>query len=431
MFLFRRAALFYAVYCVSILGAEPLVSLSEQIKKIIPSVVKIKVQRSESSGDDTELLAIDTGGSGFVIDSDHHIITNAHVIKNGKKIVVIDSNDKEYPAQLIGKDDKTDIAVLESSAYDAPFLSALENAAPSTGDQLFVIGSPFSLGHSVSGGIVSATNRFISNYPYLAFIQTDASINPGNSGGPVVNRNGELIGMASTYYSRQGNYTNVGFALGIDDVRRIAQELIKNSKIERGYMGADLLISERLVRKMGYQSAVFITRVYPQSPAEQSGLKAGDLIIGIGSENFRDSGTLHRLLEHSRPEESIQLTYVRGKKTSSVILRLSATPEPKNKILNIGTADQAEKLGLILSENNGAGIEAVITYGAAKTAGIDPRDKIEQINGTAVNTIKEFNTQLIKLGENEIAMLTITRNGESIVLPITSQKALKGYSTEN
>lgn len=432
MILFRTVTLYWVVFCSFLFGTEPAMSIAEHVKNVIPSVVKIKIQRSDTASDESELLSIDAGGSGFVMDTEHHIVTNAHVIKKAKKIIIIDSSDNEYPAELIGKDEKTDIAVIEVPSFNAPSLVSGEGTAVSVGDPLFVIGSPFSLGHSVSAGIVSAQNRFLPNYPSMFFLQTDASINPGNSGGPVLNLNGKLIGMASTYYSRQGNYTNVGFALPIEDVRRVAEELITNQKIKRGYMGVDLLISERFSRKMGYHASVLITRIHPQGPAEQSGLKAGDLIIGIGSENFRDSGALYRVLERSRPQESIEILYVRDKKSLTSTIRLSETPEPKNTTLNIGTADQAEKLGLILREAAANdGIEVVVSYGVAKTVGIISDDRIMQINGISINTIKELNTQLARLGENDIAMLSILRNGESIALPITSQKALKGYSIEN
>ncbi|HZF71097.1 S1C family serine protease, partial [Sulfuricurvum sp.] len=213
---------------------EPLFSISDQVKKVLPSIVKIKVQKNGLSSDENELISTDAGGSGFVLDSDHHLVTNAHVIGEGKKIAIIDQNNVEYVASLIAKDDKTDIAVLEAPAFNAPELTDADTTALSAGDGVFVIGSPYSLDHSVSLGIISAMERFLPNYPYIHFIQTDAAVNPGNSGGAIFDLKGELVGMTSTYFSRQGGYTNIAFAIPIEEVRRIAHTLLNDKKIIRG-----------------------------------------------------------------------------------------------------------------------------------------------------------------------------------------------------
>lgn len=411
------------------IAAEPFIGLSEQVKNVLPSIVKIKVQKSEPSGDENELTAGDSGGSGFILDNNSHIVTNAHVIGDAKKIAIIDYQNNEYSAVLVAKDDKTDIALLKSTAFNAP--SLLENnSTVSPGDGAFAIGSPFSLGHSVSYGIVGAINRFLPNYPYIRFIQIDAAINPGNSGGPLFNQQGELIGMVSTYFSKQGSYTNIAFAIPIADIHRIATHLIEEKKITRGYLGAELLSSERISRKLGQKTSVFVSRVEPNSPAQESGLRTGDLIIGFNAIPLNDAGELHRYLEQSRPNEIVTLTVIREKQRQNITIKLGSIPAQKKETINAGTADSSEKLGLILREENSE-VEVIFSYGMAKMVGINPKDRIKEINGAEIRSIQEFNTQLSKLKEGEIALVKIKRESSTLVLPIGNKTALKVYSTQN
>lgn len=408
---------------------ETIPNLSEHVQRVLPSIVKIKVQKSDLSDDENELTATDSGGSGFVLDNEHRIITNAHVIGDAKKISIIDSLNREYSAKLIAKDDKTDIAVLESSAFSAPVLHE-SNSSVSAGDSVFAIGSPFSLGHSVTYGIVSANNRFLANYPYVRFIQIDAAINPGNSGGALFNQNGELIGMNSTYYSKQGNYTNIGFAIPISDVRRIATRLIQENPIQRGYLGAELLLSERISRKLGLKASAYISRIDPNSPAEKSGLRSGDAVVAVDDVHLRDGGEFHRYLEHSKPNQTLNLTFYRDKQKMNTDVTLGSFSNEKKESNNAGSADECEKIGLILKEDIN-GIHAIATFQTAKTVGIEAGDTIKEINKQSVTTIKELNSIIGKLKENEIALIKIERGNTSNILPIGTKTAIKPYITKN
>lgn len=414
------------------LCAEPFVSIAAPSAKLLPSVVKIKIQRTESLPEENELIQNDSGGSGFVFDGNHHILTNAHVIKDAKKIAVVDLNNTEHSATLVAKDDKTDLAILDVPTLNAPPLLFGNSTQLALGEHVFVIGSPYSLGLGVTVGVVSALQRYLPNYPYQYFIQTDAAINPGNSGGPLFNQKGELVAVASMTFSRSGSYTNIGFAIPINEAARIVNLLIAQKKIERGYLGADLLISDKVSRKMGYQSSVLVTHIDSKGPAENAGLKAGDILIELNDEKFTDNGTLHRYLHTSKPNDVLKLTYIRDKKHAKATVQLNAVPIITTPISNAGTADQAEKLGLILQEGNGdTGIKIVLSYGSAKTSGLIKDDTIIGINGIAIKTIKEFNAQLSKLKENEIAIISLTRNGDPVTLPLASKTALQGHTTSN
>ena len=412
------------------LMAEPLVSIAASSGKLLPSVVKIKIQRTEGSSDETELIQSDSGGSGFVFDSSHHVLTNAHVIRDAKKIAVVDVNNTEHPATLLAKDEKTDLAILEVPTLNASMIPFGNSTQISVGDNVFVIGAPYSLGLGVTVGVISAVQRYLPNFPYQYFIQTDAAINPGNSGGPLFNQNGELIGVATMTFSKSGTYTNIGFAIPINEALRIANLLVSKQKIDRGYLGANLLISDKVSRKLELQSSLLITQIDPNGPANTAGFKAGDILTHLNDEKFTDNGMLHRYLEHSKPGDTLKLTYIRDKKEAKTTLTLGLVSNVVTRISNIRTADQAEKLGLILEEKEGE-IETVISYGSAKTSGFVKGDKIVQINGYSIKTINEFNVQLSKLKNNEIAMISLWRNGDLIILPLGSKTALGGYTSSN
>ncbi|MDP3300373.1 MAG: trypsin-like peptidase domain-containing protein [Sulfuricurvum sp.] len=412
------------------LMAEPLVSIAASSGKLLPSVVKIKIQRSESTSEESELIQNDSGGSGFIFDSSHHILTNAHVIRDAKKIAVVDINNTEHPATLLAKDEKADIAILEVPTLNAAMIPFGNSTQVSLGDNVFVIGAPYSLGLGVTVGVISALERYLPNYPYQYFIQTDAAINPGNSGGPLFNQKGELIGVATMTFSKSGTYTNIGFAIPINEAFRIANLLVSKHKIDRGYLGADLLISDKVSRKSGYQSSLLITHIDPIGPSQTAGLKAGDILTQLNDEKFTDNGMLHRYMEQSKPGDSLKLTYIRDKKYANTMISLGIVPNFTTPISNIGTADQAEKLGLILEEKERE-IATIISYGSAKTSGFVKGDKIIKINGSSIKTLQEFNTQLSKLKDNEIAMISVYRNKDLITLPLGSKTALGGNTTSN
>lgn len=406
-------------------------TLPETIERVIPSVVKIKIQRSELQTEENELLSIDSGGSGFILDQNHHVVTNAHVVKDAKKIIVVDKEQNEYNAALIGKDEKTDIAVLEVNSFDAPILDENKSAVLKAGEKVFAIGSPYSLGHTTSFGIVSAVERFLANYPYIGFIQTDAAINPGNSGGPLFNEKGELIGMNSTYFSKQGNFTNIGFAIPIKEVHRISDELISNNKIKRGSMGARMVVSERYARKLGYTQGVLVTAVTKGSASENAGLQPGDMIIKIDDKLLSDGGELHRRIERSRPGEIINITLIRNKNSLTLNVKLDEIKYLiSNEITNVAIDDTANKMGLILSEKNNV-LEVITSHMTAKDIGLIQGDLIIEMNGRKIQSINELNIQLNKLKQLELGMLTIERNKNRFILPIGSKTALKVYPQDN
>lgn len=420
--------IFLAIFFSIVHAADSAVAQHAGI--LLPSVVKVKIQRTDAISEENELIQSDSGGSGFVMDDEHHIVTNEHVIRDAKKIFIIDNNNIEYIATLIAKDEKSDIALLEVPLFNAPKLPMGDSSKLFLGENVFVIGAPYSLGSSVTVGVISSLKRSLQNYPYQYFIQTDAAINPGNSGGPLCNRAGEAVGVATMTFSRSGSYTNIGFAIPIEEALRVANALIRDKKIIRGYLGAELLISDKVSRRFGYQASTLITRIESKSPAALAGLRAGDIIIGVNDEKFSDNGSLHRLLYTSKPNDLLKLSLIRDKKNFTATVKLGEEIPVISPLTNAGTGDSAEKLGLVLSETPQE-VLVILSYGIAKTAGFMKDDVLLKINGTSIKTIKECNLQLSKLKENEITTLTLRRNGELISLPLGSKTALAGYATSN
>lgn len=402
--------------------------LSQVIDRVTPSVVKIKVQRSEPI-DESELVQSDAGGSGFVFNSPSYIVTNAHVVKNSQRISVMDYEGNEYPAQIIGKDDITDVAVLFAPLLKSAPLSASSEPQVRVGDHVFAIGAPYSLDFSTTYGIVSAINRVLVNYPYVRFIQTDAAINPGNSGGPLFNQNSDVVGLIATFFSKQGGYTNHGFAIPISKVTEIVQTIIKENSVRRGKMGADLVISERISRKIGYPYGVYCAHVDEGKAASKAGLQSGDLVIGFDNKNFTDNGEFHRVLESSRSGDTIHITYVRNKVIKETNLVLDQDSNTVQDIKNnAGSSDAAEKAGFIVDTQT---LKILIAFGDALSSGIDPGDQLLTFNGSRIKTLKDFNEALSKIKEYETATMQVARNGEILNLIYGQLKKIKGYTTHN
>lgn len=236
-------------------------------------------------------------GSGFIIDKDGFIVTNNHVVENADKIKVKLKNGKEFDAEIVGKDPKTDLALIKiESTEDLPSLKAGDSDKLKVGEWVVAIGSPFGLEQTVTAGIVSAKGRVIGSGPYDDFIQTDASINPGNSGGPLLNMDGEVIGINTAIVaSGQG----IGFAIPINLAKRIVDQLKERGQVTRGWLGVSIQnISEGLAEYYGIEDSkgVLVAEVLPGSPAEEAGMKAKDIIFEVDDQKVETSRALSSLI---------------------------------------------------------------------------------------------------------------------------------------
>src|SRR5829696_2625284 len=262
-------------------------------------------------------------GSGFVYDTQGHVITNQHVVDNAQSVSVRFANGKTYPATVVGTDPSTDIAVIdvEAPASELRPLTLADSSAVEVGDGVIAIGSPFGLEQTVTTGIVSALHRQITapnNFTIDDAIQTDAAINHGNSGGPLLDLDGKVIGVNSQIESDSGGNEGVGFAVPSNTVGTIADALISDGSVEHAYLG--------VATEDASSSGARLAEVKPATPAAKAELRSGDLVTKLDGEALSSADELRRLVDRKSPGDSVQLTIVRGGKTLTVNVTLGTRP---------------------------------------------------------------------------------------------------------
>ena len=285
-------------------------------------------------------------GSGVIFSSDGYIVTNNHVVESAEKIEVV-YNKRVYPAELIGNDPSTDLAVLKINETNLPAIKIGSSQNLLVGEWVVAVGNPFSLSSTVTSGIVSAKGRRIGiledKFPIESFIQTDAAINPGNSGGALVNKNGELVGINTAILSRTGSYTGYAFAIPVDITKKVVDDLIKYEVIQKAFYGGNVV-------EYDYQNAkkydlptnvknfngVLLERIEKDGPAFEAGLKAGDVITKINSTPINSKSEYEEYIAYRYPGDKITLTYLRnGKETTAqltLVNRVGTTEIIKRKI---------------------------------------------------------------------------------------------------
>ena len=355
-------------------------------------------------------------GSGFIIDAAGIVVTNNHVIENADEISVILANDESFKAKVIGRDAKTDIAVLQIDPGDSKLtaVSFGNSDGLRVGDWVMAIGNPFGLGGTVTAGIVSARGRDIGSGPYDDFIQTDASINRGNSGGPLFNLDGEVIGINTAIFSQTGGSVGIGFAISANLATQVVGQLQDYGRTRRGWLGVFIQeVTEDIADSLGLDSAkgALIASVTEAGPADEAGLQAGDVIIRFDGKDVVKSRDLPRIVAETPVETTVDVEVVRGgeRKTLSVtlgeleqaenggLLSRTQTKEKTNdtRIENIGltvaplTEELAEKFDLDTGET---GIVVVdVTDGSpAADKGVQPGDIIRRLNQSAITSVDKL-----------------------------------------
>ena len=265
-------------------------------------------------------------GSGFIIDSSGIVVTNNHVIENADKISVILANDEVFEAELIGRDQKTDIAVLKIDPGNTK-LSAVsfgDSDELRVGDWVIAIGNPFGLGGTVTAGIVSARGRDIGSGPYDDFIQTDASINRGNSGGPLFNLDGDVIGINTAIFSQSGGSVGIGFAISANLATQVVQQLQDFGRTRRGWLGVFIQeVTEDIAESLGLKTAngALVASVTENGPADKAGLQAGDVILKFDGKAVEKSRDLPRIVAETTVEKTVEVELVRDGKPSRKMSR--------------------------------------------------------------------------------------------------------------
>lgn len=270
-------------------------------------------------------------GSGVIISDDGYIVTNNHVIEDASNIEVVMNNNQRYYAKVIGTDPSTDLALLKIKGHDLPFVKYGDSDGITPGEWVLAIGNPFDLNSTVTAGIISAKARNIgilrdkNNLQVEAFIQTDAAVNPGNSGGALVNLKGELIGINSAIATSTGGYAGYSFAIPVSLVRKVMDDLLEFGQVQRGLLGIQITDVNAAIAEdmsLGVSQGVLVNRVNPQSAAEQSGLKKGDVIVAINRHAVNSVSELQEWVARNRPGKEISVTFLRSGMTKDVNARL-------------------------------------------------------------------------------------------------------------
>jgi serine protease Do len=419
-----------------------LPSFADLAARVSPTVVNIKVTSIEKTTSD-QFLGEDFPfpgfgwnvpeqpqqfkrqgtGSGFIIRKDGVILTNNHVVENAQQITVTLPDKQQYKAKILGRDPKTDLAVIKiDPKNDVPTAKLGNSAALRVGDWVMAIGNPFGLTNTVTTGIVSAKGRTIGAGPYDSFIQTDAPINPGNSGGPLFNMAGEVVGINSAIYSQSGGNIGIGFAIPIDLVKSLVPQLETTGTITRGWLGVSIQpLTEELARSFGLDKAqgALVADVTPKGPADQAGIKRGDVIVSYNGTKIDESSSLPAVVASTPVGKTVPVEIMRdgSMKTVSVAVGKlndkTASVEPgqeKNAWgLTLQNIPPDERAQMNLTTKEGVLVEEVVPASPAADAGIQSGDVILQVNHASVNSVKGIKDEVAKSKSDKPLLLLVRR----------------------
>jgi serine protease Do len=362
-------------------------------------------------------------GSGFIISEDGYIVTNAHVVDGGDTVKVHLSDRREFNASVIGSDERSDIALLKIDADDLPVVTLGDSNDIDIGQWVLAIGSPFGFEHTATQGIVSAVSRSLPDESYVPFIQTDAAVNPGNSGGPLFNLDGEVVGVNSQIYSRSGGYMGLSFAIPVNVVKSVVDQLRDNGYVSRGWLGVAIqAVDQPLAESFGLDRPVgaLVSSVTSNSPAESAGLQSGDIILTFNGTNVERSAELlvavnekvdvEVLRQNKRKILSVTIGELEDELALNAKHNMEHTGE-SSALLGIAAtnlpAEQMNKFG-----GKGIVINAVKPDGPAAKAGIRDGDILLSFNQTEIKSVKQLRG-LVKQAPKNSPIAILLQRGES------------------
>ncbi len=430
-------------------GVLTMAPLLDRVSPAVVSIRTVATQKAPELNDEQEELFERFFGRGFQTPQDRqqsgvgsgvivnagqgYILTNNHVIDSADEIYVTLTDKRELEAELVGGDEKTDIAVLKVDASNLKEIRFASDDSVKVGDYVIAIGNPFGLGHTVTSGIVSALGReFRRSDSYQDFIQTDASINPGNSGGALVNSKGELIGINSAIISRSGGNNGIGFAVPTKMARAIMDQLISYGEVKRGRIGVTIRdITPDLAEAFGFGTleGALVNDVVDDSPADKAGLKPQDIIVGFNGEDISDASDIRNAVGLVTPGTRTDLTYLRDGRRRATKILVEAFEEDRD-VLNDDVADDIPAMesfsGASITEipndvktrggDAGVYVENVRPGSKAARAGLDTGDIIRKVGRTDVSSLSEFE-DAIEDKSGPIA-LTVERDGTNLFLAV-------------
>jgi serine protease Do len=370
-------------------------------------------------------------GSGFIVSDDGYILTNAHVVMDADDVTVRLSDRREFPAKVIGADERSDVAVIKIDAQHLPTVRIGDPRQLRPGEWVLAIGSPFGLENSATAGIVSATSRAVGGEgSYVPFIQTDVAVNPGNSGGPLFNMRGEVVGMNSMIFSRTGGYMGLSFAVPIDVANDVREQLVKTGRVVRGRIGVGVQdVNAQLAQSFGLDRprGALVSAVEEDSPAANAGVKAGDVILSVNGHDIDRVGTLPTEIAKMKPGSKADLVVWRDGKERTIGVRVDEMPQKEQTRTadRRDKADETERLGIAVRpltpeekkqvETDGSLVVEEVS-GAAALAGVQPGDIILGVNGKPIQSVQQLRGA-VKEKQSTVALL-IERGNAQLFIPI-------------
>jgi serine protease Do len=379
-------------------------------------------------------------GSGVIASKDGYILTNNHVVDGADEVKVSLQDGREFTAKIIGRDPKSDLAVIKIDGKNLPVVPMGNSDKLQVGDVVLAIGNPYGIGQTVTSGIVSAKDRASMGLDYEDFIQTDAAINPGNSGGALVDADGRLVGINTAIYSRSGGNQGIGFAIPINLAKDVMEDLIKDGHVTRGYLGVMIQdLNPALAKAFDVKSdhGALIGEVNPNTPADKAGLKSGDVIVDFNGKPVLDSRHLKLEVARTQPGTTVPVKIVRNGKTTTLDVKLEELPgspqlaqagspgKDTGTLNGVGVADlddQARQQFGIPDDVKGAVVTDVAPDSASADAGLRPGDVIEQINRNPVKSSEDA-VRLTEHPKDKVTLLRIWSNGGSRFLVVDESKA--------
>jgi len=375
-------------------------------------------------------------GSGFFINQDGYILTNNHVVEKADQITVRLADEREFKARLIGRDPKTDIAVIKiDNATDLSVVTLGDSDQLRVGDWVMAIGNPFGLEHTVTAGIVSAKGRYLGTGSYDQFIQTDAAINPGNSGGPLINLRGEVVGINTAIFSRSGGNIGIGFAIPINLAKELLPELEAKGKVTRGWLGVLIQkVTPEIAESMNLPKAegALVANVSENSPAAQAGVKVGDVIVEFDGHTIKDSTELPMLVARTPVGKEVKVKVLRGGSPVTLTIKVGELKDEEEEegqqqsgsseeglgiTVQPMTPEIAESLGLS-RDLKGVVVSRVAPGSAAEEAGLRRGDVILEVNREPVKDLASFRKALKATAQKKSVLLLVRRGDNTIFIAI-------------
>jgi serine protease Do len=372
-------------------------------------------------------------GSGFILSQDGYVMTNAHVVDDADNIYVTLTDKREFKAKLIGVDDRTDVAVVKINAANLPAVTIGDSTKVRVGEWVVAIGSPFGLENTVTAGIVSAKGRDTGDY--LPFIQTDVPVNPGNSGGPLINMQGEVIGINSQIYSRTGGFMGISFAIPIDEAMRVAEQLKATGKVTRGRIAVAIgEVTKDVADSLGLPSAegALVSSVEPGGPADKAGVQPGDIILKFNGHSVDTATDLPRMVGDTKPGTRATITVWRKGQTRDLPITIAEmqpdktaktdekqAPAPKQRATNslgVAVSDIPADQQKTLKVHGGVQVDQV--DGPAARAGLAKGDLILRVGDTDIASAKQFDEVTAHLDSQKMVALLVRRGDNTQFVPL-------------